>query len=285
MAPNVLAVIIGLLAFGAAVGTLDCVMNMQAIIVERATGRILMPGFHAVFSAGAIVGAGGVSGLLSLGASPLQASLCVVATIVAAAILAGPYFLAYGSQLSGRAFRLPHGIVLAIAGLCFIMFAVEGSALDWSAVFLTTRAIDPAWAGLGYAAFSLFMTLGRFFGDTFVSAAGPRRVVTSGGLIAAMGLTLAVLVDSWKVGILGYALLGAGCSSVVPVLFAALGRQTEMPEAAAVPIVSTIAYGGMLLGPVGIGFLAHALGLPAALMAVAFGLIVVSAGGRILSAL
>ena len=283
MAPSVPAAIPGLLGFGAAVGMLDCVMNIQALIVERADGRTLMPGFHGLFSAGGIAGAGGVSGLLALGLSPFQASLCTVALIGIVSTLAGRHLLGYGSPLSGRVFRLPRGIVLVIAGLCFIMFVTEGSALDWSAVFLTTRAIDPALAGMGYAAFAVFMTLGRLLGDAVVRRAGPRRVVVVGGLIAATGLAVAVLVDSWKFGIAGYALLGAGCSSIVPVLYGALGRQTVMPEAAAVPAVTTIAYGGMLLGPVAIGFFAHAFGLSAALMTVAFGLVVVAAGGTTLS--
>jgi len=207
----------------------------------------------------------------------------VIAGILAILALTGRYFLAYGSRHSGPVFMLPRGIVLIIAGLCFIMFVVEGSALDWSAVFLTTRAIDPALAGMGYAAFSLFMTLGRLLGDAFVRAVGTRNVVTMGGLIAAAGLALAVLVQSWRAGILGYSLLGAGCSSVVPVLYGAIGRQTVMPEAVAVPAVSTIAYGGMALGPAMIGFLAHVFGLPTALMVIAFGLVVVAAVGRTLS--
>ena len=283
VAPSVPAAVLGLLAFGAAVGMLDCVMNIQALIVERADGRTLMPGFHGLFSAGGIAGAGGVSGLLSLGLSPFQASLCVVALIGIVSTLAARHLLGYGSPLSGRVFRLPRGIVLVIAGLCFIMFVTEGSALDWSAVFLTTRAIDPTLAGMGYAAFAVFMTLGRLLGDGVVRRVGPRRVVIVGGLIAATGLAIAVLVDSWKFGIFGYALLGAGCSSIVPVLYGALGRQTVMPEAAAVPAVTTIAYGGMLLGPVAIGFFAHVYGLSAALMTVALGLVVVAGGGTTLS--
>ena len=68
-----------LFVFGAGLGTLDCVINIQAVIVERASGRPMMSGFHGLFSVGGIAGAGGVSALLSAGASPLLASLCVVA--------------------------------------------------------------------------------------------------------------------------------------------------------------------------------------------------------------
>lgn len=284
VAHNIATAVPALLLFGAGVGTLDCVMNIQGIIVERASGRTMMPGFHGLFSAGGIVGAAGVSGLLAAGIPPLQATLCVVAAILIASLLAARSLLNYGSPFLGPVFQLPRGVVLVIAWVCFIMFVVEGSALDWSAVFLTTRAIDPSLAGMGYAAFSLFMTIGRFLGDTIVRIAGPRSVIMAGSLLAAVGLALAVLVESWKIGLLGYGLLGAGCSSVVPVLYGMLGRQSVMPEALAVPAVTTIAYSGMLLGPVGIGFLAHGFGLPFALMTIAFGLVVVAIVGRTLSA-
>jgi predicted MFS family arabinose efflux permease len=76
-----------LLLFGAAVGTVDVVVNIQAVIVERASGRSMMSGFHGLFSVGGIVGALSVSSLLFLGASPLIATLAVVGVILA--LLAG----------------------------------------------------------------------------------------------------------------------------------------------------------------------------------------------------
>src|SRR5204863_6195405 len=72
-----------LLLFGAGVGTVDVVVNIQAVIVERASGRSMMSGFHGLFSVGGIVGALSVSTLLFFGASPLIATLAVVGVILA----------------------------------------------------------------------------------------------------------------------------------------------------------------------------------------------------------
>ena len=52
-------------------------MNIRAIIVEWASGRPMMSGFHGHFSLGGIAGAGGVTVLLAAGASPLTATLVV----------------------------------------------------------------------------------------------------------------------------------------------------------------------------------------------------------------
>jgi len=274
-----------LFVFGASMGALDCTINIQAIIVERASGRTMMSGFHGLFSVGGIVGAGGVSGLLSLGASPLIATVVVVAVIIIALIKAAPHLLSYGSESDGPAFAIPRGVVLFIGLLCFTVFLTEGAMLDWSAVFLTSlRGVENSYAGLGYAVFALTMTMGRFFGDAVVRRVGPNRVIILGGLLAALGLALTILVPAWEVALLGYALVGAGCSNIIPVCFSAVGRQRSMPENVAVPAITTLGYGGILVGPAAIGFVAHASSLDLAFMVLVFLLLGVSVGGRFLKA-
>lgn len=272
-----------LFMFGAGIGSVDCVVNIQAVIVERASGRTMMSGLHGLWSVGGIVGAGGVAALLSLGASPLAAILCVVAIIMAAMVFAAPNLLPYAGQGEGPAFAIPHGIVLFIAILCFIVFLTEGAVLDWSAVFLTSvRGVDPSYAGLGYAAFAATMTIGRLTGDMMVRRFGPTIIIIFGGACAAGGLAIATFVPAWEAGIVGFALVGAGCSNIVPVLYTAIGRQTVMPEHVAVPAVSTIGYAGILAGPAAIGFAAHATSLVTAFLMVAALLIGVAASGRFL---
>ena len=155
-----------LFVFGAGLGAVDSTVNLQAVIVERASGRNMMSGFHGLFSVGGIAGAAGVSALLALGLSPLWAIVVVIVLILAALLKAAPHLLPYGSESSGPAFAVPHGVVLFIGLLCFTVFLAEGAMLDWSAVFLTTeKSIGEAYAGLGYAAFALTMTAGRLMGD------------------------------------------------------------------------------------------------------------------------
>jgi hypothetical protein len=90
-----------------------------------------------------------------------------------------------------------------------------------------------------------------------------------GALLAAGGLALVTAVPLWPVTLLGYALVGAGCANIVPVLFTAAGRQTAMPAALAIPAVTTLGYAGVLAGPAAIGFLAQATSLTLAFLAVA----------------
>jgi len=242
-----------------------------------------MSGFHGSFSVGGIAAAAGVSSLLALGATPLIAVIGVVAVIIALLLSATPNLLPRAVAAPGSTFAIPRGAVLFIGMLCFIAFLTEGTALDWSAVFLASvRGVSAAYAGLGYAAFAGAMTVGRLTGDRVVGRLGGRRVIMAGALCAAAGLALATLVSAWEAAILGYALVGIGCSNIVPVLYTAVGRQTVMPEHAAVPAITTMGYAGILVGPAAIGFLAHVSSLSVALLAVAALLLAVAQSGRFL---
>lgn len=273
----------GLFLFGAGLGTVDSTVNLQAVIVERASGKTMMSGFHGLFSLGGIVGAAGVSALLGLGLSPLSATLVVIVITLGALLKAAPHLLPYGSESSGPAFAIPHGVVLFIGCLCFIVFLAEGAVLDWSAVFLSDeRGLDEAYAGLGYAAFALTMTLGRLTGDAIVRRLGAKRVIVIGGLLATAGMLLATLLPAWETALLGYALVGAGCSNIVPVLYTAVGKQTVMPEHIAVPAITTLGYAGILAGPALIGFIAHGSSLSVAFVLIAVLLLAVAISGKIL---
>ncbi|CAN4280370.1 MFS transporter [Pseudoxanthomonas sp. LjRoot125] len=270
LAPSIPVLAVTLAVFGASVGVLDVVMNVQAVIVERASGRAMMSGFHGMYSVGGIAGAGGVAAALALGATPLVAIACTAVLAALLLAMARSGLLAQGGEGDQPAFVLPRGRVLLVGAVCFAMFLSEGAVLDWSAVFLSTvRQADPATAGFGYVAFAVTMTLGRLTGDRIVQALGAFRVVVCGALVAAAGFTLAILSTSPMAGLAGFALVGAGAANVVPVMFSAAGRQRDMPTHLAVAAVTTMGYAGVLLGPAALGFVAKATSLP-----MAFGLLV-----------
>lgn len=272
VAPSVTTMAAALFMFGAGIGMVDVAMNIQAVIVERASGRSMMSGFHGFYSLGGILGAAGVSGLLWLGLVPVWAVVVMVVVILALLIGCAPHLLAYGSDARDPVFAIPRGRVLLIGSLCCIAFLAEGAVLDWGAVFLTSvRLVDIAQAGLGFAAFSVAMTVGRLTGDRIVQGLGGRRILLWGGILAAAGFLLVVLVPFTLAAFLGFALIGLGASNIVPVLFTAAGNQQVMPVGLAISAVATMGYAGILAGPALIGFVAQISSL-----ALAFGLIAIS---------
>jgi hypothetical protein len=266
-----------LLCFGAAIGTMDVTMNINAVLVERASKRPLMSGFHGMYSVGGIAGAGVVSLLISAGASPLVATGAIV---LISALLIGVSFtslLPYGGAPGAPTFVLPHGRVVLLGCFCFVLFLAEGSVLDWSAVLLTTvHHVGKAHAGLGYVAFSMTMTVCRLAGDAIVRAIGPARVVLFGGLCAAAGFLVAIFVPGPVAAVAGFGIVGLGASNVVPVMFSAAGRQTVMPANLAIAAITTFGYAGILVGPAMVGFFASLLGLSIGLTVIAAMLIAVA---------
>ncbi len=283
---DILSLGVALLLFGAGVGTVDVVVNLQAILVERGSGRSRMSEFHGWYSIGGIGGAAGVSFVLALGGAPVAATLAAGAVILTTLALFGRGLLRHGGDRAGPGFVWPGGVVLGIGALCFVSFLAEGAMLDWGALILTTlHQTDPARSGLGYAVFSAAMMAGRLSGDRVVRILGGRAVLLGGALCAAFGVVLMVSVPSWAGALAGFGLVGLGASNIVPVLYSALGRQHAMPANLAVSAVTAIGYAGILAGPAGIGLVAHFAGLAFAFLVVAALLLAVAAGsGRVMRA-
>ena len=258
------ALAVALLGFGASIGTLDVAINAHAVEVEAAAKRPLMSGFHAQFSIGGFVGAGGMTLLLSLGTAPLPSALC--AGVLTLMIIGGASggLLRVKPHGSEAAFAFPRGIVLLIAGLTAVTFLIEGAILDWSALLITSKNIVPAsQGGVGYMLFSAAMTMGRLSGDAIVARLGPRRMLITGGLVAVLGFVVLLAMPWPPIAMAGFLMIGLGAANLVPVLFSAAGRQRTMPPSLAIAAITTTGYAGILAGPAAIGFVAQAVGLTA----------------------
>lgn len=272
---------LALFCFGGSLGVLDIVLNIQSLLVEGALGRRLMSNFHGMFSLGSISGALALTALLSLGVSAQMGSLLLVLLIVASnlAVLRG--FVRDRAPGGGVAFVRPSGPVLLAGLLCFVVYLAEGAVLDWSALFLTEqKALETAHGGLGYAAFALMVTIGRFAGGPVVSSLGTARVIAFGGLLAAGGIVLSLLAGHWGVALLGYGLCGLGCANVSPVLISSLSRQDVMPVHLAVTAATTVGFAGVLAGPALIGLIAHYSSLAVAFAMLAVLLLTLLPGSR-----
>lgn len=269
-----------LLAFGAAIGAMDCTMNVQAVAVEREAGHPMMSGFHAFYSIGSLAGATGATLMLTAGASLVAVTLAVGALALLVTSLSARGWRTNRAPREAPLFALPRGVVILIGAVCFVTFLAEGAMLDWSAVFIhEVKAIDVSQAGWGFVVFNLAMTITRLVGDRIVVRLGRAQAVLAGGIVGSAGLAVATLAPGFGAALLGYALLGVGCANIVPVMFTLAGTQTRMPESVAIPAVTTMAYTGVLIGPALIGFVAHGSSLTVAFVLVAIALAAASALG------
>jgi len=271
-----------LMLFGAGLGMLDVAMNYQAVQVEQAAGKPMMSGFHGFFSLGGILGAGTVSLLLSQSFSPLAATLVVMAVMLLLLLWRIPVLMNERLHQPDQPWLvIPRGWVAFLGLLCFILFLAEGAVLDWGALLLLQNpAMSTAYAGLGYATFSVAMTLGRFSGDKIIQRFGRYPVMITGALTAAAGMTLAVWLPWPEIALLAFLLVGFGLSNTVPMLFNAAGNQQDMPANLAISAMTTLGYAGILSGPALIGFISQWISLSGAFLLIALLLLAVAASAR-----
>lgn len=271
-----------LLVFGAAYGSLNVSMNSAAVDLVAALRRPVMSSFHAAFSLGGMAGAG-LGGLVagSLSASTHLLALTGIGLLVTA--LAGPSLLrqsvptaaapvgpaapSKGKAAPRRLDRRTRRLVVLFGVIALCTAYGEGALADWGALHLA-QDLD-AGAGLaaaGYSLFALAMTVGRLSGTTLLERLGQTRTLVAGGVLAALGMLLGALAPTTWLALLGFAVTGLGLANIFPV---AVARAGALAGPSGVAAASTLGYGGMLLGPPAIGFLADWFSLPVALTTVA----------------
>lgn len=273
LAPAPLILFGVLFMFGVTTGFMDISMNAQAVLLEKMYGKSIMSSFHAAFSVGGMIGAGFSSGLIALNLTILP-HLMLMATISVLSLLYLSRFLVEDKpspeQDGGPVFSLPPRALLPIGIIAACSTIGEGSMADWSAIYLTdTVETSASVAAIGFAAYSLTMTVGRFFGDYLINRFEPVFMIRAGGMFAASGLALAVLVSQTVTTILGFSMVGIGLATVIPIAFSHAGNMPNIPPGRGIAGVATLGYSGFLAGPPLIGLVAEATSLRASFIVVA----------------
>jgi predicted MFS family arabinose efflux permease len=283
--PSLVTLGLTLFVWGSFYGSWDVAMNVHGSAVEQRAGRDWMPRYHACWSVGGIAGAGCGALAAHAEASLLLHFAAVAAACVALVLVALRGFVedrderpaaAPGPRPRRRTERArvltsPLQLV-GVETLCAT--TLEGAAADWLALYLTDeRGATDSLAAFGYAVFAVAMAAGRFSGTAVSERLGRHRAVRAGGLVSFAGVLLTVLGPGLVAAYLGAALWALGVCLVFPAAVSAGGEAPDRP-ADAIAAVTTIGYGGFLLGPPLIGLLAEQVGLGRALL-----VLLVLAGG------
>ncbi|WP_407661052.1 MFS transporter [Kitasatospora purpeofusca] len=268
-----------LLLFGAGYGGANVAMNSAAVEIVSELGRPVMPSFHAGYSLGGLLGAGAgglLAGTLTAAQWLAAAGLLglAVTALAGAALLRSPAARPVGtasaasSSSSSRGGTAAGRVLVLLLGLTAFCTAYgEGAIADWTTVHLTDDVHAGAQtAAAGYVAYALAMTTGRIGGTWLSVRLGQHRVMLLGGFTAAAGMLLAALAPLVPLALAGFVMVGLGLANLFPLAIAQAGA---VGGPRGVALASTLGYGGMLVGPPVIGFLADATSLPLALTTVA----------------
>jgi len=287
--PAVGLLAVALFLWGAFYGAWDVAMNVHGSAVEQRAGRAWMPRYHAAWSIGGIAGAG-IGVLAARLAVPVAVHFAAMAAALAVTVVvASRRFVPDRSRDdrtdgptdggSSRG-RLLTKALVAVGLLTACATCIEGAAADWIALYLTDdRGAEPSVASGGYAVFAVAMAASRLAGTGVIERFGRARAVRGAGVLTFAGIILTLAAPGVVGSYAGVLLWGAGVAVVFP---AAMSRGGETPGRSAdgIAAVSTLGYGGFLVGPPLVGILAEHVGLGNALyslLALAVGIIGLSA--------
>ncbi|WP_432987807.1 MFS transporter [Dactylosporangium sp. CA-233914] len=261
---------VALALVGLMLGLVDATMNMQGVGVERRYARPVLNSFHAVWSAGAILGALATSGTAHLGWSTAESLATVAAAGVVLALLAGPGQLRRAeeaqqvpaaTQAAAEA-AVPWRPIVLVGIAMMLMFIADSAVSNWSSVFIEKALhASTSVAALGLAAYQTTMLLGRTAGDRLVSRFSPTAAVSVGGVVGGLGLILVAVSGTAALSIAGFAIVGLGLSLVVPQSFSAAGRLDPAGTGIAIARVNLFNYVGFVVGAGLIGAVAQSLSL------------------------
>ncbi|WP_143527968.1 MFS transporter [Rubrobacter xylanophilus] len=258
-------------------GLYDVGINAVAVDLELALRRRLMSLLHAAFSGGGVVGAVSAGVMLSAGTDYrllyLLTLLPLGAAVAALCLGRLPDPPERRGPEDGGAGRRPlyrNGPLLLVAAVATLGLLSEGEMEHWSGIYLRQTLGFPALlGGSGVAVFYGAMALGRLGGAAFVARYGNRRVLLCAGPLTALGMLLS-LAGTWPPLVVGgFLLVGLALSLVVPVAFSLAGELSPGRAGAGISVVTTLGYGGFLVGPVIVGGMAELVGLRLALGAIA----------------
>lgn len=270
------ALVAAILLPGVLLGMVNVALTVQAVDLERAERRPAMSTLHGVWALGALGGGAVTTAALRAGAdvrlimvigaaSAMLASFTGVGRRLPAAVPA-----AAKTDDGPPAPGARPGVILLLGLIGAAAFLTEGAATDWAGVYARrVLGVDPATASLAYTVFFASMTTVRLLGDAARSRIRATRLVLLSGLTGTAGFAIVLLAPAVRaaapaVALTGWALAGVGMALIWPVVSSTVG--VAFPgRAKGLSMVTTLSYGGGLLGPALIGGVAAGASLPVAM--------------------
>lgn len=246
-------------------------LNAQGISIQSRIGKSILSSLHAMWGVGAFSAAAVTDWMMEndIDTSYHYRIVSQIALFILILLFA---FLVKDPPLKNEEQKIvawPTRGLLMLGLICFCVAMSEGTMADWSSLYYRQVIHQPhVVSALGYTAFALFMTIGRFLSDPLVEQFGHGNVLKANGLLIAIGIPVALSTSIPAIVLVGFALVGLGVSSVFPIVYILATKEKSMVPSAALAAVSSVGFIGFLVGPPIIGWIAEAIGLRMALLLV-----------------
>ena len=138
----------------------------------------------------------------------------------------------------------------------------EGSVDAWGALYMRDYIkVDGFQIGLATLSFNIFMVIGRLSGDWFKHKLGVYKLLIILFFLTILSLIILIFFNSIVPSILGFAILGIGTSSIIPIAYSLAGKIKGIEGSVGITIVSIAVYGTFMGAPASLGLLANAYGV------------------------
>jgi MFS family permease len=233
----------------------DMSMNTQGVMAQQRLGKSIMQRLHGMWSLGFFAGT-------SIGSLAARAGVSIGwhLGVVSAVLLVGvamvrpslthidPSSAEAGETATRVKFFSP--LTIAMSLMAIAVAWIEAVPNEWSAVVMRDLFDAGKSAGAGTVAFAIAMTVGRLSGDKIIELVGPKRLLTGGLVLSALGAMIVVLAQHRPVALAGFAVWGLGVAPMFPQLYGMAGNLPGKASAAALGAMGVgQRFGFMVSGP------------------------------------
>jgi MFS family permease len=213
----------------AADGVVDIAMNLQGSWLSARRHAPVMNRLHGLWSLGTVAGGLAAAHAAASGFS-LRAHLMVVGVLLLGALVfVGTGLLKVdegtstepdGGRRPGRRTRERWLMLILLAVSGGFALTVELVSSDWAA-FRLSEDFDASagFAGLGFVAVTIGMTVGRLGGDSVLIRVGSDRLLRGAIVVTGVGLAVAAFAPNKWMVLAGYVIAGVGMSTFFPKLY------------------------------------------------------------------
>lgn len=261
-AHSLIVLAIGISLFSFSTRTLNLSINTQGVTLQKQFSKNILGTFHGLWSAGGIAGAALTTILLKYQIGIQLHLFFIGLLVVLAGAAAYPNLIKNDRPASGNKLIIgkPDPYIFHLGLIAFCAAVCEGGMFDWSGIYFKEVIRTPIFT-YGYLTFMTFMAGFRFLSGPIIAKIGMLRNYLFSAVAIVAGVSLAILFPTFWCGLIGFALIGMGTASVVPMTYVLAGKSKKYSPGMALSIITTYTISGMLIGPPLIGYISHALNL------------------------
>jgi len=251
--------------FGICFGFFEISINLQATKIEAREKKSMLSGFHAFWSLGVLIG----SFLTSIF---LQLAISLLANILIFVIFMLPISLYFTFKLKEdekinstdkkNIFFIWPILIFLLAIIAMANVLTEGSVDSWGALYMRDFIkVNGFQVGIATISFNIFMIIGRLYGDWFRDKIGVYKLLLVSMFLSILSLIILINFNTILSSILGFAILGIGTSSIVPMAYSLASKIKGIDSGVGITIISVAVYGTFIGAPASLGIIANSYGV------------------------